>query len=173
MSVTVIVRKSMSQVRCPFFGSSVQYSSYTVYISSAPAPEVSISLNTEDTVYLGTELVITCTATVDPSVDTRFGVILTWTRESAEVMEGSDTNSGDGSGSGQEYTLMSSQYINISDTSDSGHVFNSTVTISPVNTTDSATYTCTASVNSTEGGDGIIISDTNSSDTVDITVEGE
>ena len=143
-----------------------------MYISSVPAPEVSVSLSTNDTVYQGTELVITCTATVDSAVDTGFDITLTWTREPAEVMEGSETNSGDGSGSGQEYTLMSSQYISISGTSGSGHVYTSTVTISPVNTTDSATYTCTASVNSTEGGDGII-SSTNSSDTLDITVEGE
>ena len=102
--------------------------------------------------YQGTELVITCTATVDSAVNTEFGVIITWSSEPAQVMNGT--------------------YVTISGTSGSGHVYNSTVTISPVNTTDSANYTCTASVIPTEGGDGII-SSTNSSDTMDITVAGE
>ena len=103
--------------------------------------------------YQGTELVIRCTATVDSAVNTGFDVIITWSSEPAEV--------------------MNRTYVTISGTSGSGHVYNSTVTISPVNTTDSATYTCTASVIPTEGGDGIIISSTNSSDTVIITVEGK
>ena len=102
--------------------------------------------------YQGTELVITCTATVDSAVDTGFDVIITWRSEPVEVMNGT--------------------YVTISGTSGSGHVYNSTVTISPVNTTHSANYTCTASVIPTEGGDDII-SSTNSSDTVEITVEGK
>ena len=101
--------------------------------------------------YQGTELVITCIVTVDSAVDTGFDVIITWNSEPSEAMDG--------------------PYVTITGTSGSGHEYSGTVTISPVNTTDSATYTCTASVTTTESDS--ITSSTESSDTVDITVEGK
>ena len=119
-------------------------------ISSVPAPDVSISLNTDnDTVYQGTELVITCTVTVDSAVDTEYDVNMIWS---------SDTAESDG------------PYINISNITGSGQEYTSTVTISPVNTTDSATYTCTASITTTDSD--TIISSMKNSSTVDTTVEG-
>ena len=102
---------------------------YVVHTSSVPAPDVSVSLNTDDTVYQGTELVISCTVTVDSAVDTGFDVIMTWKSVPQEAMNG--------------------PYVTITNTSGSGHEYCSTVTISPVNTTDSATYSCTASVTPT------------------------
>ena len=102
--------------------------------------------------YQGTELVITCTATVDSAVNTVFDVIITWSSKPVEVMNGA--------------------YVNISDTSGSGHVYNSTVIISPVNTTDNSTFTCTASVISTED-EYNIISSTNNTATMNIKVAGE
>ena len=101
--------------------------------------------------YQGTELVITCTATVDSAVNTGFDVTITWSGEPAEVMDGT--------------------YVTISGTSGSGHLYTSTVTISPVNTTDNLTFTCTASVISTE--DEYIISSTNNTATMNIEVAGE
>ena len=126
---------------------------YVVHTSSVPAPNVSVSLNTNDTVFQGTELVITCTVTVDSAVDTGFDVIMTWNSAPLEAMNGS--------------------YVTITDTSGSGHEYSSTVTISPVDTTDSATYTCTASVTPTTTESDFIIPSMESSDTVEITVEGE
>ena len=113
---------------------------------------MSISLNTNDgTVYHGTELVITCTVTVDSAVNTGFDIIIKWSSEPSEAMNG--------------------PYVTITGTSGSEYEYSSTVTISPVNTTNSATYTCIASVTATESDS--ITSSTESSDTVDITVEGK
>ena len=115
--------------------------------SSVPAPNVSVSLNTDDTVYQGTGLIITCTALVMSIDDADFDIAITWTSNPPEAMNG--------------------PYVTITDTSGSGHEYSSTVTISPVDTTDSATYTCTAS------GSSFIIFSMESSDTVGIEVEGE
>ena len=112
---------------------------------------MSVYLNTnEDSVYQGTELVITCTVTVDNAVNTRINISLRWNSESAEIMNG--------------------QYITISDTSSSGLEYTSTVTIRPVNTTDSGSYSCTVSVNPTSPHTDNITSSMKKKDTVDITV---
>ena len=112
--------------------------------SSVPAPNVSVSLNIDDTVYQGTELIITCTALVMSIDDADFDIALTWTSNPPEA--------------------MTRPYVTITNTSGSGHEYSSTVTISPVDTTDSATYTCTATGSSFS---------MESSDTVGIEVEGE
>ena len=118
--------------------------------SSVPAPAVSVNLNTDgdDSIYQGTELVITCTVTVDSAVNTMIDVNITWTSEPAD-----------------------GQYITISDTLSSDMGYISTVTIRPVDTTDSASYTCTASINSIIDTDNIISSN-ETSDTVNVTVKG-
>ena len=119
-------------------------------VSSVPAPDVSLSLNTDNgTVYQGTELVITCTVTVDSAVDTDYDINITWTSDPAGVMNGT--------------------YITISDITDSRPEYTSTVTISPVNTTDSATYTCRANVTTTD----LITSSMENIDSEIITVEGK
>ena len=111
---------------------------------------MSVYLNTnEDSVYQGTELIITCTATVDSAVNTRINVNMIWKSE-PEIMTG--------------------QYITISDTSSSGLEYTSTVTIRPVNTTDSGSYTCTVSVNPSSPHTDNITSSMKKKDTVDITV---
>ena len=114
---------------------------------------MSVSLNTDDTVYQGTELIITCTVTVDSAVDTAFHVNLTWSIDPPETMDGS--------------------YVTITETSGSGHVFTSTVTISPVDITDSASYTCTASITPNITDNDYVISSTESRDTVNVEVKGE
>ena len=58
------------------------------YISSVPAPNVLISLDTDGTVYQGTELVITCTVIVDPAVNTEFDVVMTWSSDPPDPMDG-------------------------------------------------------------------------------------
>ena len=133
----------------------VEYSDRNILLyilpSTVPAPPVSVYLNTnEDSVYQGTELIITCTATVDSAVNTRINVNMMWSSEPAKIMNG--------------------QYITISDTSSSGLEYTSTVTIRPVNTTDSGSYTCTVSVNPTNPHTDNII--TSSMKKKDITVKG-
>ena len=121
---------------------------------------MSVNLNTDDddSIYQGTELIITCTVTVDPAVNTMINVNIIWSTLQ---------DSGSGSGSGSEEP-MDGQYITISDTTISDMEYISTVTISPVNTTDSDFYTCTASINSTID----IISSNETSDTVNVMVKG-
>ena len=113
---------------------------------------MSVYLNTnDDSVYQGTELTITCIATVDTAVNTRINVNMMWSSESANIMNG--------------------QYITINDTSSSGLEYTSTVTIRPVNTTDSGSYTSTVSVSPTSPHtDNIITSSMKKKDTVDVTV---
>ena len=107
-------------------------------ISSVPAPVVSTSPSIHSSVYQGTELIIKCTVTVHSAVDTGFDVIVVWKSSPPQTMNG--------------------LYVTITNTSGSGDTFTSTVTISPVNTTDTASYTCTARVNPTAiDGDFIII----------------
>ena len=101
--------------------------------------------------YQGTQLVITCTVTVVSAVDTGFRVNLEWSSAPPEAMNGT--------------------YVNVTDISGSEYEDSSTVTISPVDTTDSATYTCTASVAAADSDS--VTSSTESSDTVDIAVESE
>ena len=123
------------------------------YISSVPAPNVSISLDTDGTVYQGTELVITCTVIVDPAVNTEFDVVMTWSSDPPDPMDG--------------------PYVTITNTRGSGSEFTSTVIFRPVDTTDSASYTCTTSVTSTASDTDYVTSSMECRDTVDITVEGE
>ena len=113
---------------------------------------MSVYLNTnDDTVYQGTELIITCTATVDTAVNTRINVNMMWSSESAKIMSG--------------------QYITINDTSISGLEYTSTVTIRPVNTTDSGSYTCTVSVSPTSPHTDNITSSMKKEGTIDIKVK--
>ena len=119
---------------------------------SVPAPVVSVSLNTDPPVYQGTVLVLNCTAIVDSAVDTGFTVDITLTSEP-------DTLNG--------------RYVSITNTSDSELEFSRTVEFRPVNTTDSATYTCTASIAPTASDSDSVLASTSDTDTVSITVEGE
>ena len=129
----------------------------TIFISlfhSVPAPIVSISPNTSDPVYQGTVLVLCCTATVDHAVDTNFTVIITWTSD-------------------HEPDSLNGTFANITETSGSGLEFSRTVVFRPVNTTDSATYTCTASIAPTESDSDFVLPSTSNTDTIDITVKGQ
>ena len=113
---------------------------------------MSVYLNTnDDSVYQGTELITICIATVDNAVNTRINVNMMWSSEPAEIMTG--------------------QYITISETSSSGLEYTSTVTIRPVNTTDSGSYTCTVSVSPTSPHTGNITSSMNEEHMIDSTVE--
>ena len=115
---------------------------------------MSISPNTSDPVYQGTVLVLSCTATVDHSVDTNFTVNMTWT-------------------SHHEPDSLNGTFANITKTSGSGLEFSRTVEFRPVNTTDSATYTCTASIAPTASDSDYVIASMSNTDTVNITVNGE
>ncbi|CAI8023537.1 Basement membrane-specific heparan sulfate proteoglycan core protein [Geodia barretti] len=104
-----------------------------------PAPRVSVGTNAGDEgpYYRGTQLDIICSISVDASVNTLFYVNITWTRDSKSVM--SDPN------------------ITISRANTSRLEFTSTLAISPLDTSDSAFYTCTASVFPTDG-EGVLAS---------------
>ena len=102
--------------------------------------------------YRGTQLDIICFISVDASVDTLFDLSITWTKNSENVM--SDPN------------------ITISRANTSRLEFKSTLTIiSPLDTSDSAFYTCTAAVFPTDT-EGVLASNDNTS-SVNITVEGK
>ena len=128
---------------------------YVIVISlcpSVPAPAVSVSLNTNASVYQGTVLVLSCIAKVDSAVNTGFTVDITLTSEP-------DTLNG--------------EFVSITNTSDSELEFSRVVEFRPVNTTDSATYTCTASIAPTASHSDSVLASTSNTDTVNITVEGE
>ena len=118
---------------------------------SVPAPDVAISLSTQGTIHQGTSLTLTCTATVDTSVNTGFDVNVTW----------SSTNT----------AALSGQFTTVSDRMGSGHQFTRTVTLSPVDTTDSGGYTCTATATPTDSDPAIIPSSEGVASST-ITVEG-
>ena len=155
-SIVVNVTSTFSPVLC----SGIHVHVYTtclhvIVISlcpSVPAPAVSVSLNTNGPLYQGTVLVFSCTATVDSAVNTGFTVDITLTSEP-------DTLNG--------------RYVSITETSDSELEFSRTVEVRPVNTTDSATYTCTASIAPTASDSDSVLASTSNTDTVSITVEGE
>ena len=148
LGVTPVRRSSTSLVSLP----PSFCSSYCPLSLSVPAPGVSVTSNTGGgPAFQGAELVITCTVSVDLAVDTPFTVSLSWSSEPGEVLNGSN--------------------VTISETTESGHEFTSTVTISPVNISDSAQYTCTASV-SPSGTVGVIASSENT-DSINVSVEGE
>ena len=115
---------------------------------SVPAPDVAISLSTEGTIYQGTSLTLTCTATVDTAVNTEFDVNITWSSTDAAALSG--------------------EFTTVSDKMGSGHQFTRTVTLSPVNTSG---YTCTATATPTDSDPAIIPSSEGVASS-NITVEG-
>ena len=130
---------------------------YSIFISlyhSVPASTVSISPNTSDPVYQGTVLVFSCTATLDNAVDIDFAVNITWTSD-------------------HEPDSLNGTCVTATDTSGSGLELSRTVECRPVNTTDSATYTCTASIAPTASDSDYVLASISNTDTVDITVNGE
>lgn len=122
---------------------------------SVLAPAVSIFLNANNSsVYQGTEMIIRCIASVSYAVDTEFDVIITWSTNPTEVMD--------------------RQYLTVTETNFSEIEYTSTIIISPVDTTDSATYMCTASIIPIGPDTDLdnIIPSLENSDTLIITVEG-
>ena len=103
-----------------------------------------ISVSGDGTVYQGTVLGILCNVSVDSAVNTEVDINITWTRNL-------------------------SNFMNITNTTK----FTSTITFSPVDTTDSAMYTCTASVALTASDSDDVIPSEVGEDTVTIEVEGE
>ena len=113
---------------------------------------MSVTLNTDvHEVYQGTELVLICSVSVNTSVDTPFTVNITWS-------------------SGSSHDVLNGQYVNISNQEGSGHLYSRKVTISPVNTSDSANYICSATVFPSDST--FIISSNTSNDEVIIEVKG-
>ena len=115
-------------------------------VSSVPAPDVMISVSPNGTVYQGTVLDILCTVSVDSAVDTEVDINITWMRNLSNFMNSNITNT---------------------------TKFTSTITFSPVDTTDSAMYTCTASVAPTASDSHDVIPSGENSHTVDISVESK
>ena len=122
-----------------------------------PLLDVSVGLNTDEgCVYEGTELIISCTITIDPAVYTNVEIIFTWSIQ----------DFGSGSVSRE---LVDREFLTISDTTNSDDMFyTSTVTIRPVKFTDSSSYICSASLVT----DDIITFSDEANETVDIIVKG-
>ena len=99
----------------------------------------------------GTELVISCFISTSSAVNTEFGVSITWSSDPPDALNGS--------------------YVKISEISGSGLEFTRTLSISAVNLTDSALYSCTASI-SPRDHTGVMASN-ESRDSVILTVIGE
>ena len=112
-----------------------------------------MSVNTGDgPVVQGTQLIINCSVSVNSSVDTEFIVSISW--------------------SSQPGGMFNRQFVTISEIIGSGHEFYITVAISPVDLTDSAVYTCTASVSPVNISTGVVAS-SEGQDSVNIIVEGD
>ena len=112
-----------------------------------------MSVNTGDgPVVQGTQLIMNCSVSVSSSVDTEFSVSISWSSQPGGVFNG--------------------QFVTISDVSGSGHEFYRTATISPVDLTDSAIYTCTASVSPVNISTGVVAS-SEGQDSVNIVAEGD
>ena len=119
---------------------------------SVPPPNVSVTLNTDvDEVYQGTELVLTCSVSVNTSVNTPFTVNISWSSDSS-------------------HDVLNGQYVIISNQEGSGYLYSRKVTISPVNTSDSANYICSATVFPSDST--FIIASNTSKDEVIIEVKG-
>ena len=102
-------------------------------------------------------------------MDTEVDGIITWSTQPDPRI-----NITDASGSGHEFTdPIGGPFVTITNTSGSGREFTSTVIFRPVDTTDSASYTCTASVTPTASDTDYVTSSMEGRDTVDVTVEGE
>ena len=108
-----------------------------------------ISVSGDGTVYQGTVLDILCTVSVDSAVDTEVDINITWSSDPPGQMNG--------------------QYVSITNTTK----FTNTITFSPVDTTDSAMYTCTASVAPTASDSDDVIPSGENSHTVNISVESK
>ena len=111
-----------------------------------------MSVNTgSGPVVQGTELVIYCSVSTSSAVNTEFDISITWSSDPAEALNRS--------------------YVKISEISGSGLEFTRTLSISPVNLSDSALYSCTASI-SPRDPTGVVVSN-ESTASVNVTVIGE
>ena len=98
----------------------------------------------------GTELVIYCSVSISSAVNTDFDVSITWSSDPAEALNG---------------------FYRISEISGPGLEFTRTLSISPVDLSDSALYSCTASI-SPRDPTGVMASN-ESTALVNVTVIGE
>ena len=89
-----------------------------------PAPDVVVTA-TNTSLYIGNSLTLTCTVSLDPSVDNNEAVSILWSGPN-------DTISGDG------------YLFNVA--SGSGDIYTSSLTISALGDQDNGTYTCTGIV---------------------------
>ena len=123
-----------------------------ICMHTVPAPNVSVSDGVHGgPVIQGTELVLSCSVQVSTALNTGFRVQIAWSSVPTGALLG--------------------QYANTSETKGSGQIYGSSVTISPVNTSDSATYTCTASALPNEIS--YVIGSNESKDSVNIAVESK
>ena len=111
-----------------------------------PAPEVSLSVP-RGTLFQGTSLTLSCTATLPPSVDTNVNVTIQWIPN------------------------ITDNRVTITPASSLQSPFISTLTISPLAMADTGMYSCVASADSTSKY--ITSSDLGDTDQETVTVTGE
>ena len=107
---------------------------------SVPSPDVTVSLNRSGPLYAGTGLSITCTATLDPSVNNNEQVSIEW-----NVLLGGRFSASD--------TMKLS-----------GYTYTANLTISPLaEEDDDSTFICTVTIN---GGTTVMSTDTTTMDVI-------
>ena len=97
------------------------------FLCSVPQPDVDITLSRAASLHTGGDLTLTCTVTLDPSVDTGVMVVTKW--------------SGPRDISGGRYSTTPA--------SGSDTTYTSSLTISHITDQDDGIYTCTVSVTGT------------------------
>ena len=128
---------------------SILHNHYTFY--TVPSPNVTITTDTTDNFTRGTERYITCTITLTPPSPMSTNVTLEWRQDGVTFDNSSDRVI---EGAVQQY----------------GNTHSSTITFSPLNTTDTGTYECVGTI-SNKVEDDYIINSTNTG-SLSLTVEG-
>ena len=125
----------------------------SVILFAVPQPTVSITLSHTGVLYAGTPLTLTCSIQLNPAVDTTVMVTRMWRGPGSQVVSNSSR-------------VTVSNLVERSD-----NLYETTIEFIPLNTTDSGTYECEATVTPDPQSQFVIMS-TAGSDALYITIQG-
>ena len=126
---------------------------YSSSSSPVPPPEVNITRSSEPPIYQGTIFSLDCTVSVDTALNLPFTVSIIWSNADA--------------------TNITDQLTSMSDKRGSGNQFSHSLNFSLLNTTDTGSYTCTATVTITIESSYILLPVPKSEESISITVLGK